>query len=94
MDREAGVVRQSFRELCLEHPYGAKLLRALSGCNSSEIAEDDSVVNGNPTDAAVLRFVEHTAPGAVLQCRQASPRIAQVPFSSTTKVGGLGRDGM
>ncbi|KAI9848019.1 MAG: hypothetical protein M1838_000665 [Thelocarpon superellum] len=89
---QQGSVGEAVAGLTGKEPSKAleELHRASTLCNdatfdplSIDLPIDARSVNGNATDAAVLRFAETAGPGAAI--RTAHPRMFQIPFNSKNK---------
>ena len=62
-------------------------LRVFALCNNASVTRngDRLVFGGDPTERALLRYVEEHVPGGARALRDESPRLHELPFDSTTR---------
>ena len=72
-------------------PAFTALIRCAALCSSAEFKPDqdhvpvnEKVVNGDASEAAILKFVESTS-GNAAALRNSHKKVCEIPFSSTTK---------
>ncbi|HTM22473.1 MAG TPA: HAD-IC family P-type ATPase, partial [Kofleriaceae bacterium] len=83
-DKTGTLTCNDMRVGSLQFDAGEPALRVMALCTNAALAADGGA-RGDPTEVALLRFVDERAPGAIARLRASGERVHERPFESASR---------